>query len=143
MTYACDLFNRYQSKLEKMIMPSKINRNDNQNGNWRKVDFVNINLSNAEKKQFKSWYEENQAAIPELAAAMTGQGYKLSIKWDNSNSCFIATVTCEGDGLPNDGKALSSRSGDFMEAVALNIFKTDVVSDDGVWPETSRGNSWG
>jgi len=140
---ACDMFNSYQHKLEESIMPQKKQNNGNNGQSWNKVEFVNINLSNGEKKQFKSWFEENHTAIPELAAAMTGQGYKLSIKWDNGNSCFIATVTCDDESLDNNGKALSSRSNDWMEAIALNIFKTDVVCEDGKWGEGTRGNSWG
>lgn len=123
-------------------MPTK-NQKPNNNNNWKQVTFCNINLSVAERKQFKSWYEENQTAIPELSAAFTSQGYKLSIKWDNGNDCFIATVTCENDHSENNGKALSSRSGDWMEAIALNLFKTEVLCENGVWPAESRGNSWG
>jgi len=140
---ACDMFNSYQHKLGEAIMARKYEKPDNGGQNWKSVDFVYINLSTAEKKQFKSWFNENQSAVPELSASMTAQGYKLSIKWDNGNGCFIATVTCDNDGLPNKGKALSSRSDNWLEAIALNIFKTDVCAQDGRWPETSTGNNWG
>lgn len=110
---------------------------------WQKVEFVNINLSKAEKTQFKSWYSENQATLPELLTRFIAAGYKLSIKWDNENDCFIATSTCSDETMENGGKALSSRSDDWLEAIALNLFKTDVLSENGVWEASGKGNSWG
>lgn len=125
-------------------MPQKKQQNTSNNGqNWRKIEFVNINLSKAEKTQFKSWFSDNEAEIPRLAAAFIAQGYKTSMKWDNENECFIVTATCEDDTMPNGGKAMSSRSDNWVEAVALNIWKTDVLCDGGIWEGTAKGNSWG
>lgn len=124
-------------------MPAKKQQNQNSAQQWAKVEFVNINLSKAEKTQFKSWYSENQAALPELMTRFIAAGYKLSLKWDNENDCFIATSTCTDETMENGGKALSSRSDDWLEAIALNLFKTDVISEDGVWEHSGKGNSWG
>lgn len=124
-------------------MPAKKQQQQqNNNNNW-KVDFVNINLSKAEKTQFKAWYAENQSELPRLLSVFIAAGYKTSIKWDNENECFIATATCIDESLENSGKALSSRSDDWVEALALNLFKTDVISDKGVWEASGKGNSWG
>lgn len=123
-------------------MPAKKQQNSN-GRSWDKIEFVNINLSKAEKTQFKSWFADNQAEIPRLASVFIGAGYKMSLKWDNSNECFIATATCDDESLSNYGKALSSRSDDWVEAIALNIFKTDVLSEEGVWEGNGKGNSWG
>lgn len=124
-------------------MPANKRKPDNNGQNWSKVDFVNINLSKVEKTQFKAWFSENQAELPRLLSVFMAAGYKTSLKWDNSNECFIATVVCEDDSLENSGKALSSRSDDWVEALALNLFKTDVISEKGVWEASGKGNSWG
>ncbi|GJQ33883.1 MAG: hypothetical protein HBSAPP04_27220 [Ignavibacteriaceae bacterium] len=141
---ACDMFNSYMHKLSEVVMPQKKQQNnDNNRQNWTKVEFVNINLSKSEKTQFKSWYADNQAELPMLLTAFLSAGYKTSMKYDFENSCFIVTAICEDDGLPNHGKALTSRSDDWLEALALNLFKTDVLSPDGVWETSGKGNSWG
>lgn len=124
-------------------MPAKKQQQQQNNSNYRQIEFVNINLSKAEKTQFKSWFAEHQAEIPTLMTAFIAQGYKLSLKWDNENECFIATSTCTDEGMENSGKALSSRSDDWVEAIALNYFKTDILSEGGVWESSGRGNSWG
>lgn len=144
MKEACDLFNRYQEQLRGCIMSAKKQAQQQSNNRFNSnIQFCNINLSAAEKKQFKSWFNEHQSEIPTYAAAMTAQGYKLSIKWDNEHECFIATITCTDESMTNGGKALSSRSSDWLEAIALNIFKTDVIAEDGVWESSQSGNNWG
>lgn len=140
---ACDLFNSYMHKLSEVVMPQNKKQQQNSQQQWQKVEFVNINLSKSEKTQFKAWYSENQAELPRLLTAFIAAGYKLSIKWDNENACFIATSTCIDESLNNSGKALSSRSDDWLEAIALNLFKTDVLSEDGTWESSGKGNSWG
>lgn len=125
-------------------MPQKKQQQQSNNRKpYADIQFCNINLSTAEKKQFKSWFEEHRTEIHTYAAAMTSTGYKLSIKWDNEHACFIATITCTDEAMENGGKALSSRSDDWLEAIALNIFKTDVVAEDGVWENSQSGSSWG
>jgi len=143
MKTACDLFNSYMINLSEMILPMAKKQAQNNQQQWAKIEFVNINLSKQEKTQFKSWYTEIQAELPRLVAVFIAAGYKQSIKWDNENDCFIATATCVDDSLENSGKALSSRSDDWMEAIALNVFKTDVLSEKGVWEASGKGNSWG
>lgn len=141
---ACDLFNSYMCSLSEVIMPQgKAQKIDNGRQNWTKTEFVNINLSKSEKTQFKSWFSDNQAELPRLLAVFITQGYKVSLKWDEGNGCFIATVICEDTSMENGGKALSSRSDDWVEALALNLFKTDVISDKGIWSASGAGNNWG
>jgi hypothetical protein len=140
---ACDLFNSYMQKLSEVVMPAKKQQQQSNGNNWQKIEFVNINLSKAEKTQFKSWFTENEAELPRLLSVFIAAGYKTSLKWDNENDCFIATATCVDESLENSGKALSSRSDNWLEALALNYFKTDVLSEKGVWESSGRGNSWG
>lgn len=140
---ACDLFNSYMKSLSEVVMPAKKQQQQNSRPQWDKIEFVNINLSKAEKTQFKAWFSENQPELPRLLSVFISAGYKTSLKWDNENACFIATATCTDEGLENSGKALSSRSDDWIEALALNLFKTDVLSENGIWEASGKGNSWG
>lgn len=141
--FACELFNSYSYRLSEVTMPAKKAQQIKQQPEYQKIEFVNINLSAQEKQHFKSWYHEHESEIPSLATAFIAQGYKLSLKYDGENECFIATSTCQDETMPNGGKALSSRSDDWIEALALNIYKTDVVSEDGTWESSGRSNSWG
>lgn len=140
---SCDLFNSYMTKLSEVAMPAKKQQQLQNSNGYQKIEFVNINLSKAEKTQFKSWFSEHEVEIPRLVTVFVAAGYKLSLKWDNENDCFIATSTCNDETMENGGKALSSRSDNWVEAIALNIFKTDVLSENGIWESSGKGNSWG
>ena len=125
-------------------MSSKSNNNRNgNNGGYNNITFVNVPLGNKDKAQFKSWFSDNERELPNLLATFIASGYKLSVKWDIDNQCYIATFTCDATGLTNHAKALSSRSNDWLEAIALGLWKTDVLCEDGRWPTEKQGFNWG
>jgi hypothetical protein len=123
-------------------MPAK---KQNKAQQWRNdsVEFVNIRLTVKQKETFKAWFLENESELPNLLAVFLTAGYKLSLKFDSEHNCYIASATCFDDSMENHNKCLSSRSQDWLEAMALNLYKTDVLSEDGVWESSAVGSDWG
>jgi hypothetical protein len=107
------------------------------------VEFVNIRLNNKQKETFKSWFADNERELPNLLAVFLAAGYKMSLKYDADHECYIASATCFDDSMENHNKCLTSRSQDWLEAMALNLYKTDVLSEDGIWESSSTGSDWG
>lgn len=137
-----EYINRQLSKLECAVMPTK---RANKAKQWRNdnVEFVNINLNKAQKEHFRGWFMENEKELPNLLAIFMSAGYKISLKYDTEHECYISTATCFDSSMENYNKALSSRSADWFEAMALTLWKTDVLCEDGVWENSAREDNWG
>lgn len=140
--YFLDMLETAIERLECAIMTKK-QVQQRRNFDNSKIEFVNINLSKKERDQFKAWYTELETEIPRLIAVFMSQGYKIGIRYDTENECYICSATCFDDSMENHGKCLTSRSADWLEAMALNLFKTDVMSPDGIWESTTSGSNWG
>lgn len=113
------------------------------NQNWKQIEFVNIQLDIKQKKEFRSWYETMAAEAETLLDNHIKSGYKISIRYDEENETFISSSTCVDEGLSNHDKCLTSRSDVLVEALLLNIYKTDVVCKDGVWEADTSSQKWG
>jgi hypothetical protein len=109
---------------------------------FKKIEFVSIQLTADEKLAFKGWYETNLSESELLLETFIQSGYKTSIVWDTNKDCFIASSTCTNDKSKNYDKCLTSRSNNWLEALMLNLWKTDVLSKKGVWEATTKDN-WG
>lgn len=117
-------------------------RNSN---DWGKFDFVEINLSEEDKADFKKLYAEHPSNLLNSLDEMTKNGYKVSLTYDTSNNCVIASLTCKEPLDANFNYILSARSSDTYEALALVLYKHYYLSDDGDWGAETRTNarSWG
>lgn len=110
--------------------------------------FVQANLTPMDKAMFEQWYGEHIQAIQPYIDEHIGSGLKLTVVFDGANNSYIASYT----GRPNDDQTmefrctLSARSGKFMEALAVLVYK-HVVICNGDWAEYlvngSRVKNWG
>lgn len=110
---------------------------------WVSYDFVNMTLNEAQKEQFKEWYKDAGSTAFDELEGLIPVGYKVSIAYDESNKCFISTLTCKEPTDPNYGFCLSSRGPDIWTSLALNVFKTVVLCTDCDWPKEQRTNDFG
>jgi len=111
--------------------------------NWNKIEFINVTLTEPQKKEFKVWAKEQSASIADELGQVMVDEYRVSLVWDDSNQCFIATFTGKVDQSTNADKALSSRSDDWYEAIALTLFKHKVIFGGKTWNGETSKNNWG
>jgi len=110
--------------------------------------FVQVQLSPIDKQLFEVWYGEHIQHIQPLLDQHIGLGLKLSVVFDGEHNSYIASYT----GRPNTDEnlpfrcTLSARSGEFMEALALLVYKEDTVCS-GDWSpfliNGSKVSNWG
>jgi len=119
------------------------NKKGSPQSNWNKIEFINVTLTEPQKKEFKVWAKEQSASIADELGQVMVDEYRVSLVWDDSNQCFIATFTGKVDQSTNADKALSSRSDDWYEAIALTLFKHKVVFGGKAWNGETSKNNWG
>lgn len=104
--------------------------------------FVSIKVYQADKDRFEQWRKEEGEDTDILLSRMAVDGYKMSVSWDDGNSSFICSHTCLNPRDENYCLVLTSRSDDFFEAIALNVFKHFVLCVDCLW-HMSDNLAWG
>lgn len=107
------------------------------------VTFVALSIPPDRREECKTWCMDNAEEIPTLMLTYTTDGYKFSLKWDDENNCFIASFTGAVEGHPNYQKCLSSRAGDWIEAILLSMWKTEFLCVKGVWDTEVSSFTWG
>ena len=110
---------------------------------WGAMEFINVTLTEQQKDEFKSWSKKQSASIADDIGQVMVDDYRLSCNWDDNNQCFIATLTGKEDQDFNSGKALSARSDDWYEAIALALYKHMVIFDGKKWTGEGTKNNWG
>lgn len=95
--------------------------------------FISLPLSAESKNQFRGWYGEGLDKEVDLGAILAG-GYKLSASFYAGNGNFSASLTCVNPGDPNFGYALSAFGPDVSTALALVLYKHEVLAS-GNWKE--------
>lgn len=108
--------------------------------------FLNVRLTDEQKAQFDEWRASVGAQFWSSLADIVAEGMKLSLVYDAENECFVATFTGALTGSPKFREASSSRAGTWEEAVALMVFKHEVLAVNG-WgdfrPKSKTFMSWG
>jgi hypothetical protein len=107
------------------------------------ITFVVMRLGEAEKKQFKSWFSAKENAWFTRLSEIVQDGYKLSLSYWFDGACYIGTLTCKEPKDPNHNRAMSSRSDDPAEALALCVFKHDHLCNDNIWEAEANDQNWG
>jgi len=110
---------------------------------WGNTEFVNVSLNTEQTKDFKSWFPKQSETFTEVLGQVMVDDYKVSCNWDDNNQCFIATLTGKPNQSVNSGKALSARSDDWWEALALVLYKHLVIFKNSAWNGELTRNNWG
>lgn len=109
---------------------------------WSSVAFVNVSLDAKQRKEFKTWYETSQADAEILLHDFITGGWKMSVRWDDENDCFIAAHTCHDEASDNHNSCITSRSDVLVEAMLLNYFKVAIICR-GDLTEAKQPDNWG
>jgi len=108
--------------------------------------FINIKLSELQKGEFKLWYETTPDEAGLVLSEFLNQGGKLSVTFDREHDSYIVTYTGALMGNSADRFAVSSRSSDLSEALAIMAWKHGYLAegDYGNWrPFGNTMEHWG
>jgi len=108
--------------------------------------FINIKLSELQKTEFKLWYEKTPDEASLVLSEFLNQGGKLSVTFDREHDSYIVTYTGALMGNSPDRFAVSSRSSDLSEALAIMAWKHGFLAegDYGNWrPFGNTMEHWG
>lgn len=85
--------------------------------------FINIRLTDDQKLEFSTWYEENVNQGGFILDDLLGQGMKVGFSYDDENQCYICTFT---GALVRDSAerwCMTTRASTFAEVIALSCWK--------------------
>lgn len=118
-------------------------KNEKKYTGFNQTEFVNRNLLEDEAKAFVAWFKTENERIPDMLGQIMVNEIKVSCTWNDANQCYIATFTGKEDHKYNPFKALSSRSDDWFEALAMTAYKHLILFRGGKWEGDTVKNNWG
>lgn len=97
--------------------------------------FVPCNIDEAEKAAFEQWYHGDDQAVWGYLSDSLFEGFKLSTSFDKANDCYICSLAGRPDraGEVEYSAVLTARASDFNTAVALLVYKHDVILGRDWW----------
>lgn len=105
--------------------------------------FVRIELSTEHRKAFTKWLkDEGEHVLPRLFEILQDD-YKMSVSHDGDRNTYIATFTRKGEVFPNTHCCLSARHDTFDAAIALLIYKHDLLCTENDWSSATDVENWG
>lgn len=122
---------------------AKRNGTTQPNRGWPETQFVTIRLNGKHKDGFREWMQRNSEEVALDVASFMSDGHKSSITWDDTNACWIASSTCKDEASKNYNHCLSSRSSEWYEALAMNVYKHNIMCNKGAWVDQQEDNDWG
>lgn len=105
--------------------------------------FIQFKLSADQKKSFRKWQEELGQKVYEEMALFMAEGHKLSVSWDDGRNHWIVSCTCKDEDSDNLDCCLTSRAEDWLEGVAMNVYKARVVIGKKAWRDFQTDDELG
>jgi hypothetical protein len=125
------------------LMANRNVRSGTSKGNPPQFFFVDLTLSQDDKKSFVGWWETHQQDMPELLEMLVRTYGKTTFSYDLNGDCWICATTCNDERHQNYNCCVTSRSDDPTEAAALNLFKIMDVLGDRPWRDVKSERNWG
>ena len=126
--------------METSVMSAK---NSAKKPAWGNLIFHEHRLSASEKAEYIVWIGEDQHITNAKLEETAMRGYKASLSWNSKDKCFICTHTCVDEASPNHQMAISSRAGDVMTALFVNVYKIAVLYEFGAFQQKDGTADWG
>lgn len=98
----------------------------------RDIEFINFKFDAATKARFDDWYNTKGNTVLQAIFETLQAENKMSISWDDSSDCFIASMTGKPESL-NKGKCITIRSAEWMRALSAVAFIHIVLFDGEIW----------
>lgn len=91
--------------------------------------FINVRLSDKQREDFHSWEASNSAHIGAYYEDHLCEGVKFSASYDRENECFIVSYTGRLVAISPDRFCVTSRAGTLPQALALAVYKHEVMAE--------------
>lgn len=114
----------------------------NQNS-WMNMVFIDAKLTVEQGEAFMAWRKAKPDNVEPALEKLFSDGYRMSLSWDDQNSCFIASITIKSETHENRSKCLTARSDDLFEVMAMAAYKHVVLFEGGGWDGGKTRDAWG
>lgn len=104
-------------------------RNSGGADSWK--GFVNVDLSDKEKAAVKKMFDRYGDAWSHILGRV-GEGYKLTVSYDDPHSTWNVSLTCRALADSNLGLTLTGRGGS-CQAACVSLWYKDATMLKGVW----------
>lgn len=112
--------------------------------NFGDVKFAVVKLNSEDKDVFLKWLKSNATDFSTGVLRVLQDGWKVSMKEDAPNQCYVVTLTQGNERNINHNVAVSSRSDDMEEAFWISVYKIYVIWQDQPIPtQVNQDQSWG
>ena len=107
--------------------------------------FINVTITDAEKSEFHSWYDEHAGEVTAMLEDLLAEGMKYGVSYDRENECCVVTLTGGLVEKANLRCCVTSRAGTWRDADALAVWKHYILcaGNYGDLLTTGRKRSWG
>lgn len=95
--------------------------------------FINYDLDDATRKQFKVWRDKYLETLPDMLDRVVEAGYQVSLKRDAYNDCMGAFLIAKETKTENDGFILTGRGSSTVSAL-MGVFFRHYAIFEQVWP---------
>lgn len=116
--------------------------NGTSNSNF-KTKFATISLDAETKELCKAWLEAHSKDLDTFFTDMVRDGWKTSLRWDETNDCFISASTNVDEDSRNYDVCVTSRSDNMYEAILISYYKIYVMFDRKKLPVEPEKQNWG
>jgi hypothetical protein len=101
------------------------------------LGFVNIELTQADKKAIKAKKISAEELVAWLAVIVANGGYKFGFGHDGDRECYIATLTAKDHENLNYGYSMSQRHSDALIALKA-LYYAHEVKMEGNWASAPK-----
>ena len=105
--------------------------------------FANVKLTQKQRTAFTEWSVSVLDDLAELITSVLLEGYKMSLKYDEKNTCHIVTLTGTDETADNNKTSMSARHETFELAAALVLYKHFEICQGGNWKSEVIDEVWG
>lgn len=110
---------------------------------WREIEFSSAVLTEDDEDGFTQFCASIGDGWHNEVETMVASGWKMSLKWDGENDCFIASFTNELERDRNYNICCTSRSDNAAEAMLMGLYKISHKYAGQRLPTRTAKNNWG
>jgi hypothetical protein len=101
--------------------------------------FVDVKLTAEQRAAFLVW-EKREGDLVTLLQSMADDGYRVGVSWSGEQQAYTVSLTCRGEGDPNNGLCMTSFAKTLSTALWLALYKHLEVTG-GRWAGEASGSS--
>lgn len=140
--YPFYIMNDYLARRGNAIMAAKGTRN-RKKATLGEYSFVRTQLTGEDKKAAKAWFEKHSDELDKKMHDVLASGHKVSFSYNETNQSVTCTFTGKPEESVNEYRMLTSFASSWWQALALGLWKTEVLFSSGVWEDLADEDDFG